>query len=880
MSQLRKIFSCLMMLILVIGTLNCTAASETMQRANAHKEIFVLKSLGVIDDSFDAESSYLTRSQMAMLAVRLLGVRDEGVYSGGFSDVTADTEYAGYISHAKALGIMNGNGESFMPQRFVSGQEAAKTLVSALGYDVVAIQKGGWSTGYVACASELGLLKNVSSFSDAVISSEDAYIMFANALDVKPMNPTYGTEAGYEKDSLTLGEILEDRFELEYVEGTVVAVDETTLDDSADFEEGYVVIGNRKLAYSQKELLPYLAFPVYAYADSKGKLVEICKNEELYEETVISPADIENLSLSEITFFGKDGKDEKIKISDDAAFIYNGKPLTTPLKDDLIIHSGKLRLVSNDDDKACEAVFIEETVSVCVDTIYEPNNSVYFKAGFSFGGRSSISFDFENDDLSFKIINADGNLGSFSDIKEGMALTVMQSRDAKVTTVYLSAKTVSGVLEEMNAARAKVTIDKVSYDLAVNEAGTPWLDAPLGTNAEFLVDADGRIVCLANDASDDKFAFVSAMSTPGGMAQPKVLLRTSGKSVREEKESGNSIIVSYKYQNGEDLEMEFASKVRFNGTSVAPSDISKNALCDKLIKYKLDSDGKLKSIDTYDSYNERASMNFNAEIISFGGKADRDSFLVGSSTKVLCVPNVPDSNGDWNQTVKCTDEGSYTVYGADIDPESNIAGAVVIYADMDADALVPIDEDTKISIVVSSSEVMDDDGDAVCSVHILTENEENYIMTGSNLAAKEAAKSLRPGDLIRYSTDVDGRIANLELLASIQDLDRFYRANANSTNEEIYGRVTNVEVNRLSRIKNEFVDKVTIATNEWLSNGVSYELVQKDGPVMYICNPSKKTVRAASGYDMLGSQQFGVAESSKVFMLVKNNDPQAVVVIE
>lgn len=876
---LKHCIALFLVCLLAFGALQTGFASENQNSASGNKEIFILESLGVFDSEFETSSSYVTRGQMAMLAVRLMGVTTEGTYVSGFSDVTPETKYAWYIESAKSLGIMNGSGDIFSPERFVSGYEAVKTIVSALGYDVVAAAKGGWHTGYVICASELGLLKYTQTISSDAIKTDDVITILCNALRVKPLNPIYSSDLRYEKENFTLGDFLESKNDISYVEGIVNSVDDIALYASTDAKEGYIRIGNKNIPYKDFELDEYLAYPVSAYTDKWGNLKGICKDSDKFSQIILSPADAEIVSLNEVTYYVSDSKKQELSIAG-ASIIYNGKPIFEPKLDDVAIRSGKLRFINNDDDKAIEAVFVEESISVCTDTVYEPNNSVYFKSGFSVNGRSSISFDFDNDNYSYAIIKPDGTPGTFADIKSGMAMTIIQSKDGTITKISLSDKTISGTLDGINSSEGVAIIDGEEYELALNESGIPWLASPLGTKALFLLDADDRIVCEAEETIGDSYAYVCAISNPTGLSTPKIQLRTSGKSVREEKEIGNSIIVSYKYQNGESLELDFASKLKLNGDAVSLTNIPRDAIVGKLIKYKLDSEGKIKTIESFDSYNERASMNFNAQIVSFGGRAERDSFLVGSTTKVICIPNIADSEDDWNQTVKCVDDGSYMVYGAEIDEESNIAGAVLIYADMDADALVPIDDDTKISIVVSSTQVIDNEGDAVYRVRILTGSEEKYIMTGKSQAAENAVSKLKAGNLIRYSTDVDDRIANLELLASISELDRFYRANANSTNEEIYGRVTNVEVNRLSRIKNEFVDKVTIATNEWLSNGVSYELVQKDGPTMYICNIKAKTVRSATGFDMMGSNQFGIASSSKVLMLVKNNDPQVVVVIE
>ncbi len=158
--------------------------------------------------------------------------------------------------------------------------------------------------------------------------------------------------------------------------------------------------------------------------------------------------------------------------------------------------------------------------------------------------------------------------------------------------------------------------------------------------------------------------------------------------------------------------------------------------------------------------------------------------------------------------------------------------------------------------------------------------EESFIYSGDNSAVERVVASLRAGDLIKYSTDVSGRISNIKLLFSVSDLDRFYRANPNGSEEEIYGLAYDIGVRKLAQIRNEIVDKLTVTLGSENNNVlVNYELLHKNGAPSYLYDTDKKTIQSAQGYDILSVAQAGDS-ASKVFMLVNNNTPEVLVVIK
>ncbi len=152
-----------------------------------------LSQMGIIngyeDGSFGPDRS-LTRAEFAKLVVVLLGEESEADSKKGyasFTDVNSDHWASGYINVAVDDGIINGYGGGiFGPEDSVTYAQAVKMLVYAAGYEQDAQTSGGWSSGYMAVGSLLGITDDISIYkeSDDIISRGEAAILMYNTLAV------------------------------------------------------------------------------------------------------------------------------------------------------------------------------------------------------------------------------------------------------------------------------------------------------------------------------------------------------------------------------------------------------------------------------------------------------------------------------------------------------------------------------------------------------------------------------------------------------------------------------------------------------------------------------------------------------------------------
>ncbi len=100
----------------------------------ADKEINQLKALGIVegDNGKYYPDDSITRAEFATLIVRAIGLNTDATLS--FKDVNADDWYNNIVSAIVSAGIMNGADDGFYPNKNISREEIAKTIVSAYEY--------------------------------------------------------------------------------------------------------------------------------------------------------------------------------------------------------------------------------------------------------------------------------------------------------------------------------------------------------------------------------------------------------------------------------------------------------------------------------------------------------------------------------------------------------------------------------------------------------------------------------------------------------------------------------------------------------------------------------------------------------------------------
>ena len=244
MRNLKRALSLALAAAMLIGMMVIGASAAGLDDFSDKDEIVnqdavsLLTILGVIngkeDGSYFDPTGNVTRAEMAKMIATILnqGADVDGLYVGidtGLTDVKGHWAES-YINFCYSLNIIAGRGNGkFDPTATVTGNEAAKMLLVAAGYDA---EKEGltgdeWAIRTAALASTLGIFDNLTVPTNDPLSRDNAALLIYNALDIEMIQKYEDGYAIAFEDSRTL---LSTKYGVYKVEGVVVANEEAALD--------------------------------------------------------------------------------------------------------------------------------------------------------------------------------------------------------------------------------------------------------------------------------------------------------------------------------------------------------------------------------------------------------------------------------------------------------------------------------------------------------------------------------------------------------------------------------------------------------------------------------------------------------------------------
>lgn len=237
MKSLNRTLSLVLVLVMVMGLFGIAGATFTDKDQIENTEaVEAMTALNIIngkpDGSFDP-TSIVTRAEMTkMICVALNSGKNPilgTLTTPTYSDIKGNWAES-YIEYCSKLGVVAGTGNgTFKPENTVSGTEAAKMLLVAMGYDsaIESFVGDGWEIGVNIRANQKDLFKNLSINPSAGLSRDDAAQMVYNALNALQVEYDYKlvTENGQvvtrpilKNKALSL---IEDKFAMEVAYGLI-----------------------------------------------------------------------------------------------------------------------------------------------------------------------------------------------------------------------------------------------------------------------------------------------------------------------------------------------------------------------------------------------------------------------------------------------------------------------------------------------------------------------------------------------------------------------------------------------------------------------------------------------------------------------------------
>lgn len=619
------------------------------------REINMISSLGLsLKEKGEKYFPHLpvTRGNFTQVIYKIMNSPEENGKDVIFPDVPTKSEHYESVSYASKKGYISGYEDGlFRPEKFISISEAVKIMSIVLGYDIYAEKEGGFESGYLTVAHNLGLLDGISG--ETVLTNETMARLIYNAICGKFFVPTAIGKYGVDYTANEEG-ILSSTMNIYRVTGNVSANNITSLKSpGTKYTENYVYIDGYDYDAGETDARALLGFDceVFFRLDDGERIIVSIAPIKNVEITEINSKDykITYIGLDEVRYIDAEGNDEEIEL-DNPNVIYNGVSLHDSLgnvmeKDEEgkpVQFRGRIKYVQNKSGE--NVLFIDEYVNIEVSGIDLVNKSI-------FDGIKQETRKYPDGD-GFSYFEVDGEPTSFMDLKTGTVASVYASKNIKgqkISRYIISGKVVSGKVTQVGTGG--IVIDGKTYKAARELEET----ITVGMEGEFKINAFDEIVVFTNvSAAKRNIGWLVKQ----GETDPTSLTK--------------QIQVRIYEQNGIEAEYKMADNCYVDGREYKDNTaVLTDVMCNTFVAYVLDASGKIKELDTIVTdvggdkdclakISEPAIFDWSTSARTASYNSGVTNFILGDDVKVLNKPKNVTNTETWTWTTTSSLDAMYS----------------------------------------------------------------------------------------------------------------------------------------------------------------------------------------------------------------------------
>ena len=805
--------------------------------------------VGDDDGAFRLDDN-IKRSEVAKMAIHALGLEDIADSRKGeskFPDVSVDHWANGYINLATAQGLIVGDDEgNFRPNDSITYSEAMAIFVRALGYEVMAEDKGAYPEGHVVVAGSIGLTKNVQGATNAPITRGNVAYITNNALTIGLMEKVgFGQNSSYEVTDKTL---LKDKLDVEKFQGQINAIPYTSLEGESNLNKGEIKIGETvyETAYNMNNLFGYNV-TYYLRSNDDGDVVILAMPQKDQNSTITINADLfEGITTKAekkaVEYYEKEDatKTTVTALEDDAKLIYNGKAAEfTDENLDITDKSGEMTLLDTDRNGIYDIVFVTDYYNIVVEEVTSSGKIV------DKYGAPTIKLG-DDEEVSYRIVRGLQEI-EVKDLKEYDVLSVAKSKDGELLDIKVSNQTVTGKVTGRDAKG--VYISGKHYKVASNYPE----EITMGTEGVFYLDVEGKIAAI-NDkvvVSDNYGYLIRAFAS-------------------DETEKATFRIFT---KEGKDVTFTANEKIRYNGaTGQKAVDVVDNFIEDgktvkQLVTYTTNSAGNLTAIytaedntSTGNAKDGKFTLDYKMDEAVFNQKTNSlGSIRLTESTHIF---DIQDDVADYSiADIKMfEDKQKYNVMIFDTTEEFTAKAIVVTNAEFQTNAEAPIAVVDKVT-----TEINEDDEETEKLFAFVNGEKVEVLAEDTGILVKGVGNApLENGDIIQYKTNDKGEIVSIRVLFDIDTKATEKNETPVEDLEILYGKVTK-----------KFVNSINVTVN----GGSVRNIVLPSDVIVYTVDTTKNKNQIAVG--TTGDiQAFDEDEGNRVFIRFQDEVVKEIVVIK
>lgn len=671
---MKNIFKKSISLIMAILMLSAFAISVNAEEAQApavpeytqaqiakyQSDLAFLQATGIWVSPYTDYKNYVTRGEFASALSRLCNLDEKATgVELKYSDVTSETLFKEYIYAVGMANIMVGSDGQFRPEDNITFNQAAKAIVTALGYEGIANAKGGYPDGYYAVALQLDL--TVGTGRDEAMTRRDVVTMIAKAAETDVMDIVGVSDEKVHYEIVEESTPLKIYHNIQKIEARFMDDGLTNLKGKTQNPGNNVIVGDLKLKNESVKTDGLLGYNVVAYYDADTETLLYAAKDDKKNETLIVKA--EDLSADSAKFtktnvvYNNGNKAVDVKVSPYADFIYNGSSYPAFMVDDFKIQTGTLTFVDVNFDNIYDVVIAEEYVNYvllsnneALQLIADHNGNEirygeYDKFEFFDGATwetkpisrlkssSIISVYASKDDVRIKLVVSENKV-------EGTVSAIETDEDGKdiITVKHL----VEGVETESQFEYSATFLNNV------NTGVSGFKKAILNDNVTVRLDFEGRIGYFENYKDQYQYAY----------------FLKAGKDTNSK--LANKCLLKMVIPSGDIVTIATAKKIIINGAStengddvLAISDLYVDGnvggeFLPQIVKVKISAMGELKEIETtnesencnnslgfdltkfckvFETASNSYSEYYNGQRMSFGGK-----YIMDENTAIYLIP--------------------------------------------------------------------------------------------------------------------------------------------------------------------------------------------------------------------------------------------------
>jgi len=513
---MKKILSLIIAIILIVPVFSITSfsASSTSDDLSCYETL--LSDLDIVSGAEDY-SSYITRGELATYLSKLMNIifMPDG-YKLPYADVSESHPHYEGIYNLYAWRVIS-DAQNFRPDEKVSASEAAKMIVSCLGYDFMADSLGGYPGGYIATATKLGLMPKSDSNG---IKRGDCFASMYEMLHTNFPTVDLGAEGKNQYYSKTGGTILEERWHLSVMAARVEDGQFFGINNEDGVGEGKVVIGGYLFKNGGFDTDSMIGDDVDVYYDKDANIVSIYAEKDASSKTVTLLSSQDFSYSDRVYSWYEDDKEETRKISKSCVIVYNGKRADFS-KDIMDPEFGSVKLIYSGSSEA-DIVVIKSYTQAIVGAINTNDRLV------SDVLNPGTSYVLDDDITVYQDQN--GNVTGFDSIAKNDVLWIAQNSAGEYTDVIICRDYIEGQITGTSPNSNAVYVDNRKFDATENVMSILSAEFQLGSIIKGLINPNGEIIYLIsqNAGSDLKVGFLMYSSERAKGLSYEVLVKILG----------------------------------------------------------------------------------------------------------------------------------------------------------------------------------------------------------------------------------------------------------------------------------------------------------------------------------------------------------------